>query len=130
MGCRSTIHLNIELIGAYKNIRLKPRFIEDGGFLGGPLLLGRCATISAGRNFLSGYPYFTDWGTKLLYARIAYGFPIFKRISSRFINFNFSKLYAELFAEAGVVGNFSRFEGHRHSGRASDGGLGLTPTDS
>jgi len=63
-----------------------------------------------GGNFLSGYPYFTDSGTKLLYARVGYGFPILKRISSRFINFNFSKLYAELFAEAGVVGNFSRFE--------------------
>ena len=63
-----------------------------------------------GRNFLSGYPYFTDSGSKLLYARIGYGFPILKRISSRFINFNFSKLYGELFAEAGVVGNFARFE--------------------
>ena len=101
--------LNIELIGAYKNIRLKPRFIEDGGFLEGRYYWPLRYYIG-GRNFLSGYPYFTDWGTKLLYARIAYGFPIFKRISSRFINFNFSKLYAELFAEAGVVGNFSRFE--------------------
>ena len=31
--------LNIELIGAYKNVRLKPRFTEDGGFFRGPLLL-------------------------------------------------------------------------------------------
>ncbi|MYK39097.1 MAG: hypothetical protein F4049_02640 [Gemmatimonadetes bacterium] len=101
--------LNIELIGAYKNIRLKPRFIEDGGFLEGRYYWPLRYYIG-GRNFLSGYPYFTDWGTKLLYARVGYGFPILKRISSRFINFNFSKLYAELFAEAGVVGNFSRFE--------------------
>ena len=101
--------LNIELIGAYKNVRLKPRFIEDGGFLEGRYYWPLRYYIG-GRNFLSGYPYFTDWGTKLLYARVGYGFPILKRISSRFINFNFSKLYAELFAEAGVVGNFSRFE--------------------
>ena len=101
--------LNIELIGAYKNIRLKPRFIEDGGFLEGRYYWPLRYYVG-GRNFLSGYPYFTDWGTKLLYARIGYGFPILKRISSRFINFNFSKLYGELFAEAGAVGNFSRFE--------------------
>ena len=101
--------LNIELIGAYKNVRLKPRFVEDGGFFEGRFYWPLRYYIG-GRNFLSGYPYFTDSGTKLLYARVGYGFPILKRISSRFINFNFSKLYAELFAEAGVVGNFSRFE--------------------
>ena len=101
--------LNIELIGAYKNIRLKSRFIEEGGFLEGRFYWPLRYYIG-GRNFLSGYPYFTDSGSKLLYARVGYGFPILKRISSRFINFNFSKLYAELFAEAGVVGNFSRFE--------------------
>lgn len=101
--------LNIELIGAYKNVRLKPRFIEDGGFFEGRFYWPLRYYIG-GRNFLSGYPYFTDSGTKLLYARVGYGFPILKRISNRFINFNFSKLYAELFAEAGVVGNFSRFE--------------------
>ncbi len=100
--------LNIELLGAYKNVRLKPGFIEDGGLLEGRYYWPLRYYIG-GRNFLSGYPYFTDWGTKLLYARVGYGFPILKRISSRFINFNFSKLYAELFAEAGVVGNFSRF---------------------
>ena len=101
--------LNIELIGAYKNVRLKPRFVEDGGFFEGRFYWPLRYYIG-GRNFLSGYPYFTDSGTKLLYARVGYGFPILKRISSRFINFNFSKLYAELFAEAGAVGNFSRFE--------------------
>ena len=101
--------LNIELIGAYKNVRLKPYPIEEGGFFEGRYYWPLRYYIG-GRNFLSGYPYFTDSGTKLLYARVGYGFPILKRISSRFINFNFSKLYAELFAEAGVVGNFSRFE--------------------
>ena len=101
--------LNIEFIGAYKNVRLKPRFIEDGGFFEGRFYWPLRYYVG-GRNFLSGYPYFTDSGTKLLYARVGYGFPILKRISSRFINFNFSKLYAELFAEAGAVGNFSRFE--------------------
>ena len=101
--------LNIELIGAYKNIRLKPRYTEEGGLFEGRFYWPLRYYIG-GRNFLSGYPYFTASGTKLLYARIGYGFPILERISSRFINFSFSKLYAELFAEAGVVGNFSRFE--------------------
>ena len=101
--------LNIQLIGAYKNIRLKPRYDPEGGFLEGRFYWPLRYYIG-GRNFLSGYPYFTDSGSKLLYARIGYGFPILRRISSRFINFSFSKLYAELFAEAGAVGNFSRFE--------------------
>lgn len=101
--------LNIELVGAYKNIRLKPRYTEEGGFLEGRFYWPLRYYVG-GRNFLSGYPYFTDSGSKLLYARIGYGFPLLRRISSRFINFSFSKLYAELFAEAGAVGNFSRFE--------------------
>lgn len=102
--------LNIQLIGAYKNIQSKPCYEpEEGGLLEGCFYWPLRYNIG-GRNFLSGYPYFTDWGTKLLYARIGYGFPIVRRISSRFINFSFSKLYAELFAEAGAVGNFSRFE--------------------
>ena len=101
--------LNISLIGAYKNIRLKPRFIEDGGFFEGRFYWPLRYYIG-GRNFLSGYPYFTASGSKLFYARVGYGFPVLKRLSSRFINFNFSKLYAELFAEAGAVGNFSRFK--------------------
>ena len=101
--------LNISLIGAYKNIKLKPGYTEDGGFFEGRFYWPLRYYIG-GRNFLSGYPYFTDSGSKLLYARVGYGFPVLKRLSSRFINFNFSKLYAELFAEAGAVGNFSRFK--------------------
>ena len=120
--------LNIELIGAYKNVRLKPRFIEDGGFLEGRYYWPLRYYVG-GRNFLSGYPYFTDWGTKLLYARVGYGFPILKRISSRFINFNFSKLYAELFAEAGVVGNFRALRTSTF-GRETVGNLSPTWTNS
>ena len=101
--------LNITLLGAYKNIQLKPGFIEDGGFFEGRFYWPLRYYIG-GRNFLSGYPYFTDNGSKLVYGRVGYGFPVLKRLNSRFINFNFSKLYAELFAEAGAVGNFSRFK--------------------
>ena len=101
--------LNISILGAYKNIQLKPSFSEDGGFFEGRFYWPLRYYIG-GRNFLSGYPYFTDSGSKLLYARVGYGFPVLQRLSSRFINFNFSKLYAEIFAEAGAVGNFSRFE--------------------
>lgn len=102
--------LNIRLIGAYKNIRTKPCFEPDEGGLFEGCFYWPLRYYIGGRNFLSGYPYFTDSGSKLLYARIGYGFPLLRRISTRFINFSFSKLYAELFAEAGAVGNFSRFE--------------------
>ena len=41
---------------------------------------------------------------------MVYSFPIFPRISRRFLNFTISKLYADIFAEAGAVGNFDNFE--------------------
>ena len=59
-----------------------------------------------GSYMLSGYPYFTAEGSKLIYTRIGYSFPILNRIRSRLLNFNFSKLRGELFAEAGAVSDF------------------------
>ncbi len=100
--------LSLEAIAAYRNIVLKPGFIEDGGFFEGRFYWPLRYYIG-GQNFLSGYPYFTDSGSKLVYGKISYSFPVFKRLNRRFLNFTFSKLYAEVFAEAGAVGNFRDF---------------------
>ena len=56
--------------------------------------------------FLSGYPYFTRWGSKALYGRVGYSFPLFKSLGTSMLNFHFANIYAELFAEAAAVGNF------------------------
>jgi len=97
--------LSLQLIGAYRNVQLKDPDDEDARVFEGrfywPLRY-----YMGGFNFLSGYPYFADWGTKLLYARVGYSFPLIQRLSARFLNFTFSKVRAELFAEAGAVGNF------------------------
>ncbi|MBI2502718.1 MAG: PD40 domain-containing protein [Candidatus Latescibacteria bacterium] len=99
--------LSLELIGAYRNLRLKPSFNPEGGFFEGryywPLRY-----YLGGHNFLSGYPYFVSSGTKLVYGRLGYAFPLSRRLSTQFFNFTFAKCYAELFAEAGAVGNFSK----------------------
>lgn len=101
--------LSLELLGAYRNIALKDPGAEDARQFEGrfqwPLRY-----YLGGLNFLSGYPYFTAWGSKLFYGRVGYSFPVFPRLSRRFLNFTFSKLYAELFAEAGAVGNFDKID--------------------
>ena len=97
--------LSLEAVAAYRNVVLKPSFIEDGGFFEGRFYWPLRYYLG-GQNFLSGYPYFTASGSKLVYGKISYGFPVFKRINRRFLNFTFSKLHAEVFAEAGAVGNF------------------------
>jgi WD40 repeat protein len=101
--------LSLEAVAAYRNIVLKPSFIEDGGFFEGRFYWPLRYYIG-GQNFLSGYPYFTASGSKLIYGKISYSFPVFNRLSSRLLNFNFSKVHAEIFAEAGAVGNFRKFE--------------------
>ncbi len=101
--------VSFQAIGAYRNVVLKPSFIEDGVFFEGRFYWPLRYYIG-GQNFLSGYPYFIDSGSKLFYSRIGYSFPILSRINKRFLNFNFSKMRAEIFAEAGAVGNFSSFD--------------------
>ena len=101
--------LSWEIVGAYRNLVLKPSLVPDGGFFEGryywPLRY-----YLGGRNFLSGYPYFTKSGSKLVYGRLAYSFPVFRRLSRSFLNFTFTKVYAELFAEAGAVGNVRKLK--------------------
>lgn len=97
--------ISLQLLGAYRDLRLKDPESEDTRVLEGrfhwPLRY-----YLGGMNLLSGYPYFSTWGSKLFYGRVGYSFPVLPRISRRFLNFTASKLYAELFAEAGAVGNF------------------------
>ena len=101
--------LSLALMGAYRNIALKDTDAEDARVFEGryqwPLRY-----YLGGLNFMSGYPYFSAWGSKVFYGRVGYSFPVFPRLSRRFLNFTFSKLYAELFAEAGAVGNFDEVD--------------------
>ena len=101
--------LSLQLMAGYRNLRLKNPDAEEARDFEGRFYWPLRYYIG-GLNFLSGYPYFTAWGSKILYGRVGYSFPIFPRISRRFLNFTISKLYADIFAEAGAVGNFDNFE--------------------
>lgn len=97
--------LSFRFLGAYRNLKLKPSFDADAGFFEGRFYWPLRYYIG-GQNFLSGYPYFTRSGTKLFYAKVSYSFPVMRRVNMRFLNFTMGKLYAEVFAETGAVGNF------------------------
>ncbi|MFC1526619.1 hypothetical protein ACFL6X_07415 [Candidatus Latescibacterota bacterium] len=99
--------VSLEILGAYRNVKLKPSYDPEGGFFEGRYYWPLRYYVG-GLNFLSGYPYFTASGTKLLYGRVAYNFPVLRRMNMRFLNFTFAKLYAELFAETGAVANFDK----------------------
>jgi hypothetical protein len=96
--------LSLRLIGAYRNISLKQPFDADGGIFEGRFYWPMRYYLG-GLNFLSGYPYFSVWGSKVAYGRVGYSFPVARRLSMGFLNFTFSKLYAEVFAETGAVSN-------------------------
>lgn len=97
--------LSLQVIGAYRNLRLKPGYDPDGGLFEGRFYWPLRYYLG-GLNFLSGYPYFSASGSKLFYGRLTYSFPVFRRMNTRFLNLTFGKLYAHMFAETGAVGNF------------------------
>ncbi len=101
--------LSLRLLGGIRDIRLQDPDDEDSRILEGryhwPLRY-----YLGGLDNLSGYPYFAAWGSSVAYGRAGYLFPIVPRFSARFLNLTLSKLYAELFAEAGAVGNTGRVE--------------------
>jgi hypothetical protein len=101
--------LSFQVMGAYRNLRLKNSFIPEGGFFEGRFYWPMRYYLG-GMNLLSGYPYFTISGSKILYTRVSYSFPVFRRLKSSFLNFTFAKMYAEVFAEAGAVGNFTKVD--------------------
>ena len=107
IGLPANNKLSFQFIGAYRNVQLKPSYDPDGGFFEGRFYWPLRYYLG-GLNFLSGYPYFTKSGSKVFYARGAYSFPVFRRMNARFLNFTFAKLYAEVFAETGAVGNFNK----------------------
>ncbi len=96
--------LSLTIAGSQRDIRLK-----DPGDDNARILEGRyywpLRYYLGGLNNLSGYPHFAAWGSSRIYARVGYMFPVWPRMSRRMLNLTFSKLYAEIFAEAGAVGN-------------------------
>ena len=100
--------LSLEVLGAFHNFRVKPGFVPGGGPFEGRFYWPLRYYIG-GRNFLSGYPYFFQSGSRLLYGRAGYSFPLLRRIDARFLNFTFAKAYAEVFAETGRVSNADSF---------------------
>ena len=56
---------------------------------------------------LSGYPYFSFWGTKLVYRKLDYTFPIHSSISKNIAGLLVQRLYGSAFFEAGCTWNFS-----------------------
>ena len=98
--------LSLRVMGAYRNLKLKSDTVQDGGLFEGRFYWPLRYYLG-GYNLLSGYPYFTASGSKLLYGRVGYKFPLARRLNMRFLNFTFAKLFGEVFAEAGAVGNFN-----------------------
>jgi hypothetical protein len=105
VGLPANNAVSLSVLAAFKNIQLKPSTVPNGGFFEGRFYWPFRYYLG-GRNLLSGYPYFTTSGSKILYGRLSYRFPLSRRLSTSFLNFSFTKAYAELFAETGAVGNF------------------------
>ncbi len=100
--------VGFQMLGAYRNVKLKPGFIPDGGLFEGRFYWPLRYYLG-GLNLMSGYPYFSQSGSKLMYGKVEYTFPLVSRLNLRFMNFTFAKLYGRLFAEVGAVGNFDKF---------------------
>ena len=104
--------LSLTLLAGMRDIRLKDPNAEGARPLEGryywPLRY-----YLGGMNNLSGYPYFAVWGSSVFYSRLGYTFPVVPRFSRRVFNLTFSKIYAELFAEAGAVGNAGKLDASR-----------------
>lgn len=91
--------LSLWLLAGYKNRNIRTR--EEGGAFFWPLRY-----YLGGQGTLRGYPHFAVSGSKVLFARAAYTFPIFQNIDRQFLNFYFDKLYGSVFAEAGAAWNW------------------------
>lgn len=100
--------LSFRVMGGYRNLAVKTFDGEGGRFEG--LFYWPLRYNLGGLNQLSGYPYFTRRGSKFLYGRVGYTFPLVQRLNASFLNFHFVNIYAELFGEAGAMGNFTKVE--------------------
>ena len=88
---------------AYRDVRLKDPWQDEGYGYNWPLKF-----YLGGSSILSGYPYFSFWGSKMFYSRFDYVFPIKQKISKNFLGLHFQRLYGSAFFEAGKTWNFHR----------------------
>ncbi|MBT4484546.1 MAG: hypothetical protein HOC71_12815, partial [Candidatus Latescibacteria bacterium] len=86
----------------YKDIKIKDYLKGEGDGYNFPLKY-----YLGGQNILSGYPYFSFWGTKFFYSRFDYIFPI-RHIRKNSMGIHFQRLYGSLFFETGRTWNFDR----------------------
>ncbi len=86
---------------AYRDVKLKDSWKGEGSGYNWPLKY-----YLGGAYLLSGYPYFSFWGTKLFYTRFDYVFPIRRNIAKNVMGQYFQRLYGSVFFEAAKVWNF------------------------
>lgn len=87
----------------YRDLQLKDIQKGEGSGYNWPLKF-----YLGGANMMSGYPYFSFWGSKFAYTRFDYMFPIARRIGKTFGGFHVQRLYATAFFEAGNTWNFKK----------------------
>ena len=114
--------LGFWLLGQYRDMQVK-RSADNGG-VGEGAFYWPLTFYMGGENFLSGYPYWTLAGSKRVYARLSYTFPVFQNIKYAgflpwplFLNYHLDRLYGVLFAETGAMWNFEEFDRKHFSAR-------------
>ncbi|MFC1606639.1 hypothetical protein ACFL47_01605 [Candidatus Latescibacterota bacterium] len=90
------------IMAGYKDLVLKDANNGEGSGYNWPL------KYYIGGRILSGYPYFSFWGSKLFYSRLDYTFPIRASIGKNLFGVHFQRLYGNIFFEAGQVWNFKK----------------------
>jgi len=95
--------VNGTLFTAYRDVSLKDVWKGEGSGYNWPLKY-----YLGGAYLLSGYPYFSFWGTKMLYSRFDYVFPIRRNIAKNLMGLYFQRLYGAAFFEAAKVWNFDK----------------------
>ena len=86
----------------YRDVMLKDTRKGEGSGYNWPL------KYYLGGRILSGYPYFSFWGSKVFYSRFDYVFPIRPKIAKNFFGVHFQRLYGSAFFEAGETWNFDK----------------------
>ena len=94
--------LGLETLGIFMDQNIPSRDEVSGidGYFPVRLYIGGLGT-------LSGYPYFTMNGSKLLTHRLKYTFPVFGNIGKQIKHLYFDRLFGTLFLETGTVFNES-----------------------
>ena len=94
--------LNGTVLLGYKDIYLKDAGRGEGSGYNWPL------KYYLGGRLLSGYPYFSFWGSKMVYSRFDYVFPIREKIAKNLFGLHFQRLYGNVFFEAAETWNFEK----------------------